>query len=365
MALPQRLKALRDRLGLTLQEVSDRTDIAASSLSDFENGKREPSLSQLQKLAWVYEKPISSFFEEAPAEEAALLWRDKPDAPVSDRIQAKFERLCKQYRNLEAWTGEATEESFKKLFVEPFPARYPDVERLAHEVGGKMGLGERPGESLLRVLEELYGVKVFHLDLGRETSSACIYSERYGPAILLNRSNKPWRRNFDLAHELFHLITWKARAAAKEAWTIPSETEESFANVFASRLLMPDEPFRDAIEAVVRDGKASYDDLDSVARQFGVSLDALFWRLSSLYRIPAAETRAMIDQAKVFSKLPSRPDDFPSDFPLRYQALAIKALRHGEISSAQFANYLGINISEVDEYTANVPEPVQIATGHP
>jgi Zn-dependent peptidase ImmA (M78 family)/transcriptional regulator with XRE-family HTH domain len=365
MALSQRLKALRDRLGLTLQEVYDKTGIVPSSLSDFENGKREPSLSQLQKLAEVYEQPISALFEDAPAEEAALLWRNKPDAPVSDRIQAKFERLCKQYRNLETWTSEVAEESFKKLFAEVFPVDYPAVERLAHEVGGKMGLGERPGESLLRVIEEVYGVKVFHLDLGCETSSACIYSERYGPAILLNRGNKPWRRNFDLAHELFHLITWKARAAAQDTWTMPGEREESFANVFASRLLMPDEPFRDAIEAVMREGKATYDDLDSVARQFGVSLDALFWRLSSLYRIKAEDTRAMIEQAKIFSKLPPRPDDLPSEFPHRYQALAVKALRHGEISSAQFANYLGMNISEVDEYTANVPEPVQIAAGHP
>lgn len=365
MALPQRLAAIRDRLGLTLQDVSGRTGIGISSLSAFENGKREPSLSQLQKLAEIYERSVSAFFDDTPVFEGMLLWRDKPESPVSDQIQAKFEKLCKQYQNLEAWTKESSGELFKKLFAESFPADYPAVERLAHEVGGKMGLGERPGESLLRVIEEVYGVKVFHLALGLETSSACTYSERFGPAILLNISNKPWRRNFDLAHELFHLVTWNVRAAAKVNGDIPNEREESYANVFASRLLMPDEPFRDAIEAVVRDGKASYDDLDSVSRQFGVSLEALFWRLSSLYRIPATATRSMIEEAKRFSKLPSRPDDLPAELPHRYRALAVKALRHGEISSAQFAKYLSINISEVDEYTAHVPEPVEITTCHP
>lgn len=368
MALHQRLNSSRQRLGLTLQEVSEKTGIATSSLSDFENGKREPSLSHLQKLAALYEKALAFFFEEAPTEDGVLLWRDRPTAPASDRIQAKFEKLCKQYRNLETWTKEGVRDSFSKLFAGTFPTDYPEVERLAHEVGGKMGLGERPGESLLRVLEEVYGIKIFHLDLGSETSSACTLNELYGPAILLNRSNKPWRRNFDLAHELFHLITWKARAAAREDWNVPEDKEERFANTFASRLLLPDEPFRDAIESIIRpDGKVTYDDLDTVSRQFGVSLDALFWRLKALYRnIPATDIRRMIDEAKLISGLPARQDDFPAELPHRYRALAVKALRYGEMSSAQFANYLNINVSEVDEYTSDhVPEPVQITAGHP
>lgn len=364
MALPHRLSAIRDHLGLKLQDVQDKTGIGISSLSEFENGKREPSLSQLNKLASLYERPVSDFFSESPIGELAMLWRDKPAAPTSDRIQAKFEKLCKQYQNLESWTGEVASEAFKKLLVNKFPGSYPEVEKLAHEIGREMGLGERPGESLLRVLEEVYGVKVFHLDLGSETSSACILSHRFGPAILLNLSNKPWRRSFDLAHELFHLVTWQARIAMNAEWKMPCETEESYANTFASRLLMPDETFKDAVGAVVHDGKASYDDLDAVARSFGVSLDALFWRLRSVYNISAKATRASIEEAKAFSKLPARPDDLPSELPHRYQALAVKALRHGEISSTQFAHYLSINIAEVDEYTAHVPKPVKITASH-
>lgn len=363
MFYPEQLQQARQHLALTLNEVSARTGIGISSLSDFENGKREPSISQLQKLAGVYERPISFFFDKSAVREAVLLWRDKPEAPVADRIQARFEKLCNQFKNLEAWTKTSTIDSFKKLFSDSFPTDYKQVEKLAHETWQAMGLGERPGESLLRILEEVYGVKVFHLDLGSETSSACTHSDQYGPAILLNRSSKPWRRNFDLAHELFHLVTWKARKPD----AIPSEKEESFANVFASRLLLPDEPFRDAIESVLSaEGKATYDDLDNVARQFGVSLDALFWRLNALYPVSAKRTRTMIDEAKVFSKLPSRPDDLPSELPHRYQALAVKALRHGEMSSAQFASYLGIGVAEVDDYaSSHVPEPIQITASHP
>jgi Zn-dependent peptidase ImmA (M78 family) len=313
----------------------------------------------------MYDKPISFFLEEQAVAEGLLLWRDKPAPPTSDRIQTKFDKLCKQYRNLEGWTNSITTDLFKELlaFAPAFPKDYPKVEALAHEVGKKMGLGERPGESLLRVLEEVYGIKVFHLDLGRDTSSACTYSDKYGAAILLNRNSKSWRRNFDLAHELFHIVTWESRKKEQ----VPNEAEERFANVFASRLLLPDEPFRDVVQSLKSpDGKITYDDLDSVARQFGVSLEAVLWRLSSLYGMPAERVRELIDKAKALSQLPARPNDSPPELPNRYRALAVKALRHGEISSAQFANYLSIGVSEVENYLIpNVPDPIQISSSNP
>lgn len=359
MGLAARLKQLRNRLGLTLPVVHERSGIAVSSLSEFENDKREPSVSQLQKLADVYEVALTSLFDAAPVANGLLLWRDRPASPTDNQIQARFEKLCKQYLNLENWTGEFSGDSFEELFIDSFPGDYPAVERMAHEIGKKMGLGERPGDSLLRVLEEVYGVKVFHLDLGHGVSSACTISDSFGPAILLNRNSKPWRRIFDLGHELFHLVTWKARQAVD---SVASEKEEKRANVFASRILLPDEPFRDAIEEIMDAGKVSYDDMDGVAREFGVSLEAICWRIKSVYRTPSEKIREMIEAVKIFSELPERSGDVPSEFPHRYNSLAVKALRRGEISSAKFADYVGINISEVSDYSApHVPAPVEIA----
>ncbi|MFH0807442.1 MAG: XRE family transcriptional regulator [Elusimicrobiota bacterium] len=364
MDIPVRLRAIREAFGFTLQEVGESTGIGVSSLSEFENGKREPSLSHLKKLAMLYEKPITFFLETSVTAAPTLLWRKKPAEPKRAKLESKFTTLCKQYKNLEIWTKAPKAIAFNKLFVEAFPENYQQVRLLAHETSKQMDLGARPGESLFRVLEEVYGVKIFHLPLGDDASSACFYTEEFGPAIMLNNDSKQWRRNFDLAHELFHLITWKVRAASNEG-DLLSDKEESFADHFASMLLIPEQALRDAIEAALMpDNKISCDNLDAIARQFNVSLDALSWRLHYVYNTTPDAVRQMIEKTKNYSTLPSRQSENPPDLPSRYKALAVTALKQGEISSQQFANYLGISISEA--YAYNIPgnsDAIQINTG--
>ncbi|AMV35428.1 hypothetical protein VN12_25280 [Pirellula sp. SH-Sr6A] len=52
------------------------------------------------------------------------------------------------------------------------------------------------------------GVKIFFLDFEPSGTAACSLFERFRSEILLNSRIVNRRRNFDLAHELFHLLTW-------------------------------------------------------------------------------------------------------------------------------------------------------------
>src|SRR5690606_5159555 len=119
--------------------------------------------------------------------------------------------------------------------------------------------------SLLSTLEEICRVKVFHLPFEPSGTAACSLSDRFGAAVLLNSNNIRWRRNFDLAHELFHLLTWNIFRQGEYLKKV-SDKEEQCANKFASNLLMPQEPLRLAI-ASQRDGKnvLDYDDLFEIA----------------------------------------------------------------------------------------------------
>ena len=364
MNISTRLKMIRESFGLTLQEVENRTQIGMSSLSEFENGKREPSLSHLKKLAILYDKSITFFLEKTSIVPPTLLWRKRPDEAKCNKIESKFFRLCKQYKNLEIWTKTPKTNNFEKLFIVSFPEKYSEIGRLAHCIGKQMDLGSYPGESLFRILEEIYEVKIFHLPLGDDASSACFYTKELGPAIMLNSDSKQWRRNFDLAHELFHLITWKARLENVSDSCI-EDKEEKFANYFASTILMPEEAVRDSIESILPNNKMlNYDHLDSIARQFGVSIEALSWRLHYIYNIPQEEIKQIIEKAKSYSSLPLRQNDSPADLPSRYKALAVIALKYGEISSQQFANYLGINMSETYSYQiSGTYDAIQINTG--
>ena len=59
--------------------------------------------------------------------------------------------------------------------------------------------------------------------------------------VLINRHEVEGRRHFDLAHELFHILTWDAMPPehSEEARETGGNRVEQLANNFASAVLMP------------------------------------------------------------------------------------------------------------------------------
>ena len=353
MNIADKLRSARRHSGLTQQQVSERCGIDDSSLSSFENGKSEPRLSQLSELAEVYHLSLNYFFEENEPQPQLVLWRNAPDN--GKELEAEFLQLCRQYRQLEIWTNNVCEVKLPPF--EPVTGRfwYPQVEKMAHETRNMMGLGERPGESLHRVLEEVSGVKIFCLDLGSASVAACAVSPEFGSAILLNRNRTcaPWRRNHDLAHELFHLLTWEYFKHA-EGVCEPTKQEEKFATCFAVNLLLPVEPVRQAIYEVADDkGQLSYDLLDDIARKFAVSLESLIWRMHYLFNYKESATSGYLEAAKEYVQTVHRKyDPLPADLPERYRSLAIKAFRNGDISKGRFAKLMKISRMDAEQFTA-------------
>lgn len=355
MGIAERLRYARRRAGLTGPQVRQRTGIGESSLSEFETGKREPSLSQLQKLASVYRRSLSFFLAKGTIPEEVVLWREKPETQAAD-VEARFLRLCEQYHNLEVWTGDEAPVSLPVVRRPCGRYGYGHAQALAKEVRDHLELGDRPGLSLLPVLEEVCGVKVFHLEFEPTGTAASIKSETFGAAVLLNARNVRWRRNFDLAHELFHLLTWdlfQKPRSAEPGVCCADEAEEKRATCFARNLLMPQDAVLAAVNGKTTDGRLTFEDLFDVARQFDVSVEALLWQMHFL-RILSGDTeqvQAMIQRARdLVPLLEDRTDSPPPMLPERYRALAIKALRRGAISTGRFAEYLGISRQKAMRY---------------
>src|SRR6185503_20572604 len=59
--------------------------------------------------------------------------------------------------------------------------------------------------------------------------------------VIINRHEVVGRRNFDLAHELFHILTWEAMPPehSEESRETGGNRVEQLANNFASAVLMP------------------------------------------------------------------------------------------------------------------------------
>ncbi len=343
MSFGSRLKHAREGAGLTQRAVFEATEIGISTLSEFENDVREPSSLQLSKLAKLLRRRFEYFFEEGEPEQEVVLWREKPETNADD-AQRQLIQLAEQFHRLETCVGNPELCELPQVQGSRESFDYIDAQRLAHDFRKSHALGERPGSTLLRVLEEVCRVKVFHLPFEPSGTAACTLDSRYGAAILLNSNNIRWRRNFDLAHELFHLFTWNMFRVGPNV-DESSEQEEKYANCFASHLLMPSEPLRLAV-AAQRKGKTAldFDDLFEIARQFDVSVQALVWQMVSVRLIEKAKAQEML--GKIEGKVrfwEQRRDAPPPERPLRFEALAREAMEKGVISTGKFAEYLGIS----------------------
>lgn len=369
MAIAEKLKSARLALQLTLETVKERSGIGVSTLSEFENGRREPRLGQLKRLAELYRRSLASLLDEGAQAAPRVLWRQRPPSPKAEEIQATLLDLADKYRMLEALCEQRTVIELPSVPRGDSPFTWSAAASLARRVRNELGLGDRPGQTLLRVLEEVCNVKVFHLEFEPGGSAACTLSDQFGAAILLNSKNVRWRRNFDLAHELFHLLTWKFfRHDTEETEDRPSDMEEKLATCFARNLLMPEEVFREAVDGARRDdGRIGFDGLFEVAREFDVSVEAVVWQIGFVYNIPSERLQPIVESVRVRSaSWEVRAKDTPPHRPLRFEALARQALRKGQISTGRFAEHMGVSRRDAMRVVEqDAAEDVQVEVAHP
>jgi Zn-dependent peptidase ImmA (M78 family) len=349
MQIGERLRLARGALGYTLDRVAAETNIGQSSLSEFENGKREPRFSQLSRLAELYRRSVEFFLREEPLVQNTMLWRDAPETQEQiKQTEAQFRQLCEQYRTIEIILNEVRETKLPAPRVrDPEDFDYAEAEFFAKQVQREFCLDDVPIASLKKKLEEVYYIKIFYLSFSGSAISTV--SEQFGPAILLNSNNKQWRRSYDLAHELFHILTWHVFRPHEG---VATTREERLANAFASRLLMPEESITFRIkERADANGRISFGQLDDIAREYDVSLQALIYRLASIHHLSKAETADYVSRAqKYLTCLKPRSSGQPDERPERYCSLAIRALNEGKLSLAQFARYMGLSYKKAQEY---------------
>ena len=89
MPLGPKLRSAREKAGLSQADACARSGVGESSLSEFENGRRAPSLAQLDALARTYSRSLASLLSDEPEPATVVLWRQRPPAGAED-VEAKF-----------------------------------------------------------------------------------------------------------------------------------------------------------------------------------------------------------------------------------------------------------------------------------
>ncbi len=359
-ALHQRIVEARESAGFSITEAAQKLGFKNyQTLSSIEKGARNITASELIEIARLYGRSLDYFFEPTVTHEPTPLWRKIETRNVT-KEQRLFLSFLERYSTLEKLLG------LKQSWTEirsPFGRDdfagdgFAMADKLGAHIHKILDLGSRPASNLLNVLENNLRFKILHLPLKDGLSGASIVDNTLGVGILINLNDAPWRRNFDLAHELFHIITWDVFSLKEIGDGTKKTRPEQYADIFASSLLLPEIHLMETLKEIVLNSEIKKVDLIEIARNFGVSTEAILWRLVNLKKLKTVQVKKILSDLR-FRELDRTirrgvHEKFEtSKFPARYISLACRCLMEGKISRGTFAEYLEIDRAEVDDYLA-------------
>ena len=351
-SLGDRIKAFRKSLNLTQKNLANQMGFnSPETISQIERGDRELKAWELVQLAKLLSANLNDLLSiEDIKEKPIVLWRESPETKKEIK-ESKFIKHCEDYAILEELSGSRTIGQFPQKKVSPDDVSYEMARRLASEIRREFNLGDRPARELIKILEEGFGVKIWYFEM--EEGSAASTIGPFGPAILMNLNEAPWRRNYNFAHELFHLITWESFPPD----LIKKEPDlwnrlEQIANVFASCILLPGDDIRIEFEKNIDKDSIAYIDLIEIARKFDVSTEALLFRLLNL-KLLDKDTVENILKDQLFREIDKStmaPRWWqPPTLPERFVRLAFIAYKKDKISKSKLAGLLDTSLFDLPE----------------
>ena len=207
-----RLKAAREGAGFTQQQLATALGLDhRQSLAAVESGTRRLTAEELIRAVEVLGADLDFFTDSFRlVGEGRFSFRAQPNVPaqVLDQFEDRAGRWIATYRELGAQQGDAPDWLEHKLALTA-RSTFEEAQAAAESVAERWKLGDRPAETLRSALERQLDALVLYVDAPAGISGAASQLPRLN-AVLVNRLEPEGRRNFDLAHELFHLLTWDA-----------------------------------------------------------------------------------------------------------------------------------------------------------
>lgn len=351
----RRIKWFREERDLTQDELAKRLGFNdRQTLSDVEAGKRRVAPDELVALTEALNVELDDLLDPFRlVGEGGFNFRvGQVDAETVEAFAEQASRWIATYRELGRQAGVAPTRLGHKLELTR-ESSFEDAAASAEALRTMWSLGDVPAETLERAIEKQLGTLVLYVDAPEGVSGAASHLPGL-QTILVNRNESSSRRAFDLAHEVFHILTWDAMPPARiEGWE-PRPTKgnrvEQLANNFAASLLMP--------EPVVHARWSRRGDVDLRqwllvnAQNFHVSPVALQWRLVNLGVVGKGD---MVDVAG------NGTDHFapqPPLFSAAFVARVHEAVEVGRLSLRRAAGLLGLSLSAFADVCRSYGRPL-------
>ncbi|MCL2717625.1 MAG: XRE family transcriptional regulator [Lachnospiraceae bacterium] len=319
----KRLKNARLFRGLTLTELASRTEISKQSLSLYENEKNIPEHERVRLIAEILNFPYEFFFQvdEHETITEVTYFRSLASATKMDRTaqSIKLEYVAKIYEVLLDYVDfpeiNIPEVSFdcsdNEFDYNASKDTQEQIEMIANQVREHWKLEDKPIKNLQFLLEE-NGIIVTGFNTLEDKIDA--FSQRtiigdndvFFIAVALG-SRPEGRINFDMAHELGHILLHPWSENLELITKEDFKTREKQANMFASAFLLSKNSFSRDVSAYPTDLKY-YQFLKS---KWHVSMQAMIYRSNQLGLITENQFQYMMRQISKNKWRIKEPGDFP------------------------------------------------------
>jgi len=345
----KRLRETRRSIEMTLKEAAKKAGFRNyQTLAKIEDGKRSVKAMELAILADIYARDISFFLSPSPARYSfSISWRKSKETKKLPIIEQTLKTLLERYLSLEEKFGMKERRPSLPLIVKKHLS-YESAAELGEECAKFLGLGKRPALSLSYTLEKDRNIPVFYLKLPGGTSAATISSNDIS-AICINSNEAPWRRNFDIAHEFFHII-YPSKSDSSCGLNDTTNIEK-WANAFASGLLLPTDVVQKFFNRFRTKKELTVLNLVMGANDLGVSTAALVWRIVNLGWIKRIDAEELLQSDILKAQDREIRSQISWESPHlsnHFVSMVFKAVSEGLLSRAKAAEYLMINLANLD-----------------
>lgn len=348
-----RVKAAREAVNWTQEQLAVALNLNdRQSVSDIENGKRMLKPEEMLALSDILNRDIEFFIDPfTVAGEAQFSWRAATD--LSETTLDDFELRAGQWIGLLRWLRESEQgqvSPLKQSLRISSQSTYEDAIERAEELVDALELGKVPAERLIECIEHNLDIPVLFVDTvdalrDKSISGATCHLQDLG-VILVNRNEPESRRFFDLAHELFHALTWDAmKPEHRESNSFEERGKtkriEQLANNFAAGLLMP----RNSLTQLIDQRRMTeVAHLADVAAELRVTVSAFAYRLFNLKWIDESTKNALCQEGQRASV-----SGTPKRFSPSYVSMLHRAIDRGQLSARKAAKTIGMSLPQLSD----------------
>ncbi|WP_019423295.1 spr1629 family repressor/antitoxin [Paenibacillus sp. OSY-SE] len=351
MFIGKNLANLRIMHGYSRKQLSEMLGVTEQAVWQYENAYTSPKMQIVNELKRVFSVKSKYFYSEdmlarymtpANVDVMNIAYRSKILNVIS-KTQAEAKHIEYLDTFVNYITAKVSLPTLKIITLRDEVIEYlnhteddraAQINNVAHLARKRLDLSKTNNDDFMFLIEKS-GVFVFEKAIGEEIDAYSLWTRNDRPYIILgNMKRSAVRRNFDIAHELGHLLLHYrlefANLDRKEHKMIENE-----ANLFAGALLLPEDEFTLDMEDVSH--ITNPDDYLDLKKKWKTSLQVLGYRAANLGIIEPKDHRNFYAamHRKGYLKIEPLDDVFPIQKPMKIKTITDFVSKKGIVDIGQ------------------------------